>query len=97
MSSAFSLNRTKKIWSNGHAYGLAVWEGDSPNKSWGAEPLLSLDTTDYHNCLLKKEDARALAEAILKWAAPKDETLDCGCGLGSRCSEKNAALKVHKP
>lgn len=71
MGSAFTLNRMKKLWSNGHAYGLVAWEVESPNKSWGTEPLLSLDTVDYHNCLLKKEDARAFAEAILAWANRK--------------------------
>lgn len=67
MGSAFSLKRAKKIWSGGSSVGLSAWEVESPNKSWGTDPLLSLDTVDYHNCLLKKEDALALAEAILKW------------------------------
>lgn len=72
MGSPIALDRCRELWRGGSdALGLMVSE-----VKWKDGLAMSLDTNDYHNCVLTKQEARLLAEAILKWCNERQTNME---------------------
>lgn len=60
MGSPIALDRCRELWRGGSdALGLRVSE-----VKWKDGLAMSLDTNDYHNCVLTKQEARLLARDL---------------------------------